>query len=115
LGLPLAFGTDWPATDLDSPNPIEMIFAAVTRTTSENIHAEIWHPEQRITPAEAIRCYTLNPAYAEFTEKRKGSITPGKLADLIVLSKNILEVDPAEIMDAGVDLTLFNGEIVSER
>lgn len=115
LGLPLAFGTDWPATDLSTPNPLEMIFAAVTRTKPESIHEEIWHPEQRITPAEAIRCYTLNSAYAEFTEKRKGSITPGKLADLVVLSKNILEVNPLEILDTRVDMTFFGGELVFVR
>ncbi len=114
LGVPVAFGTDWPATDLPQPAPLDMIFAAVTRTTAENIDDEIWHPEQRITPAEAIRCYTLNSAYAEFTENSKGSITPGKLADLIVLSRNILEAEPIEILDTSVDMTIFDGEVVYE-
>ncbi len=115
LGVHLCFGTDWPAIDLEIPNPIEQIFAAVTRTTLHTDPAEQWHPEQRITVAEAIRCYTLESAYAEWMDYRKGSIKPGKLADLCVLSRNILECPPSDISNTEVWLTVFNGSVVFRK
>lgn len=114
LGVHLCFGTDWPAIDLKDPNPLEQIFAAVTRTTPE-AYPNSWHPEQRITVTEAIRCYTYESAYAEWMEHRKGSITPGKLADLCVLSRNILDGDPRDILDTEVVMTIFNGEVVYSK
>jgi predicted amidohydrolase YtcJ len=112
LGVHLCFGTDWPAVDLADPNPLEQIFAAVARTTPEAYGGTVWHPEQRLTVAQAIRCYTLESAYAEFMDQRKGSITPGKLADLCVLSNDILEAPPEEILETEVTLTVFDGEVV---
>ena len=114
LGVHLCFGTDWPAIDLKMPNPLEQIFAAVTRTTPES-YPKSWHSEQRLTVAEALRCYTLESAYAEWMEHRKGSITPGKLADLCVLSRNILQCDPMEILETEVWMTVFNGEVVYQK
>jgi predicted amidohydrolase YtcJ len=116
LGIHLAFGTDWPAIDLKEPNPLEQIFGAVTRQTPEEYRAgkPVWHPEQRLTAAQAVRSYTLEPAYAEFMEQRKGSITPGKLADLIVLSDNILEDEPGQILETRVLMTIFDGKIVHD-
>jgi len=109
----LCFGTDWPAVDLKEPSPLEQIFSAVTRCTPRNFGKLIWHPEQRIKVAQAIKCCTLEGAYAEKMELRKGSLTPGKLADAIVLSKDILSCRPQDILDTQVLMTIFNGEIVS--
>ena len=112
MGVHLCFGTDWPAVDLAEPDPLKQIFAAVTRTTPQEYGRPVWHPEQRLSVAEAIRSYTLESAYAEFMEHRKGSITPGKLADLCVLSDNVLEPPPARILETEVKMTIFDGEVV---
>ena len=114
-GVHLAFGTDWPAVDLKEPSPLEQIFGAVTRCTPKNYGKLKWHLEQCITVEEAIRSYTLESAYAERREHRKGSITRGKLADLIVLSEDILEAPPERLLETKVLLTLFDGEIVFEQ
>jgi hypothetical protein len=98
--------------DLASPDPLQQIFAAVTRATPEAFGRLVWHPEQRLSVADAIRCYTLESAYAEFMEVRKGSITPGKLADLCVLSKDILTAPPEGILETEVTMTVFDGEVV---
>jgi predicted amidohydrolase YtcJ len=111
-GVHLAFGTDWPAVDLREPAPLQQIFAAVTRCTPENYGRLEWQPDQRISVQEAIRSCTLEGAYAEKMEHRKGSLTPGKLADVIVLSENILEAPPEKILAASVLMTIFDGEIV---
>jgi len=105
----LAFGTDWPVAPL---NPLLGIYAAVTRRTVDEKNPEGWIPEQKISVEEAIKCYTLNSAFASFQEKIKGSIETGKLADLIVLSDDILTMDPIKIKDAKVEMTIFNGEII---
>jgi predicted amidohydrolase YtcJ len=109
----LAFGSDWPVAPLD---PLTGIDAAVNRRTLDGKHPAGWFPEQRITVAEAVEGYTLGSAYAAFHEKSCGSITPGKLADFVVLSRDIFE--PAErnrIADARVDLTVVGGQVAFER
>jgi len=111
-GVHLCFGTDWPAVDLLQPDPLQQIYAAVTRTPAQAQGGPAWHGEQRLTAAEAIRCYTLEAAYAERMEQRKGSLTPGKLADLCVLSRDILKCEPAEILETEVLMTVFEGEVV---
>jgi predicted amidohydrolase YtcJ len=111
-GAHLCFGTDFPAVDSRDPDPLQQIFAAVTRTTPDRFGGPVWHPEQRLTVAQAIQAYTLEGAYAEFMDHRKGSITPGKLADLCVLSRDILEAPPQAILDAQVIMTVFDGEVV---
>ena len=78
------------------------------------VHPEGWVPEQRITVQEAIKAYTLNNAFAAFEEDEKGSIQVGKLADLIVLSDDIMRCDPARIGDAHVVMTVVGGKIVFE-
>ena len=105
----VAFGTDWPVAPL---NPLFGIYAAVTRRTVDNKNPGGWNPEQKISVEDAIKCYTLNAAYASFEENIKGSIEEGKLADLVVLSDDIFTIDPVKIKDVNVDMTIFNGEIV---
>lgn len=111
-GAVVAFGTDWPVAPL---NPLLGIYAAVTRCTVDGQNPNGWIPEQKISVEDAIKCYTLNAAYASFEEKVKGSIEVGKLADFVVLSHDILTIDPVKIKDVKVDMTVFDGEIVYER
>jgi hypothetical protein len=113
-GVHLSFGTDWPAVDLKDPSPLEQIFAAVTRCTPQNYGKLEWHLDQRITVQDAIRSYTLESAYAEHMDHHKGSLTPGKLADIIVLSENILECSPQKILETYTKMTIFNGQIIYE-
>jgi predicted amidohydrolase YtcJ len=111
-GVKLCFGTDWYVASL---NPLLGIYAAVTRRTLDDKNPNGWIPDQKISVEEAIKCYTLNSAYASFEENIKGSIEVGKLADLVVLSDDILTIDPNKIKDVRVEMTVFNGEIVYER
>jgi len=110
-GARLAFGSDWTVAPL---NPLQGLKAAVTRQTLDGRHSGGWLPEQKITLDEAIRAYTVGSAYAEFTEKIKGSITPGKLADLVMLDRDLYKIDPAEIDQARVVLTVMDGRVVYE-
>lgn len=114
-GVHVCFGTDWPAIDLPVPNPVEQLYVAVTRATGPDHRGPAWHPEQALTVAEAIRCYTLEGAYAEFAEQRKGSIAPGKLADLCVLSQDVFEPPPERILETEVTMTVFDGKVVYEK
>ncbi len=109
-GATLAFGSDW---DVAPMSPIMGIYAAVTRSTLDGKHPGGWVPEQKITVAEAVHAYTMGSAYASFEEKIKGSIEPGKLADLVVLSDDIFAIDPAKIADTKVYMTVFDGKIVA--
>jgi predicted amidohydrolase YtcJ len=108
----VCFGTDWPVVTVD---PFLTLYAAVTRRTVDGKNPNGWIPEQKISIEEAIKCYTLNSAYAEFTEKDKGSIEPGKLADFVVLSDNPLKIDPVKIKDVKAEMTVVGGEIVYKR
>lgn len=111
-GAVLTFGSDWPVAPLD---PLLGIYAAVTRRTIDGAHPRGWFPEQRITVEEAVRAYTVNNAYAEFAEKEKGSLEPGKLADMVVLSKDIFSIPPEQIPTAKVMMTIVGGRIVFEQ
>ncbi len=116
-GAILSFGTDWPGTQA-SYYPINLllgIYAAVTRQTLTGQPEGGWFPEERITIEEAIRYYTLNNAYATFEENIKGSIKEGKLADLVVLDRDILSVPPRELLETQVVYTIFDGKIVYEK
>jgi predicted amidohydrolase YtcJ len=108
-GVHLAFGTDWDVAPL---NPLSTIYAAVTRATLDGKNPNGWFPEQKLTVAEAVEAYTMGSAYAEFQENVKGSITPGKLADMVVLSEDIFSIDPAKIRDVKVLKTVVGGKIV---
>jgi predicted amidohydrolase YtcJ len=110
-GAVLAFGSDWTVAPL---NPLTGIKAAVTRQTLDGKHPEGWNPEQKLTVDEAVRAYTVGPAYGEFAEKGKGTLTPGKLADLVVLDRDIYRISPAEIDQARVVLTVMDGQVVWE-
>ncbi len=102
-------GTDAPVEDVD---PLPSFYASVTRKMS---NGEYFHPEQSMTRLEALRSYTINNAYAAFEEHLKGSITPGKLADITVLSQNILTIPEDEIPATRVDYTIVGGEIRYHR
>lgn len=108
-GVKLAFGTDWPVVPL---NPLEGIQAAVTRQTKGGSHPQGWIPEEKISLEDALRAYTINGAYTEYSENVKGSIEPGKLADIAVLSKNVFEVPLREIAGIKVNMTIFDGKIL---
>ncbi|MBV8071383.1 MAG: amidohydrolase [Acidobacteriaceae bacterium] len=108
-GATLAFGSDW---DVAPMKPILGIYAAVTRRTLDGKHPEGWVPEQKITVEDAMKAYTMGSAYASFDEKVKGSIEPGKLADMVVLTDDIFSIDPAKIADVKVYETIFDGYFV---
>ncbi len=107
--LRLAIGTDWPVAPL---NPMLGLYAATTRATLDGRRPGGWVPEQKISIEEAIEGYTLGAAYAEFAEQEKGSITPGKLADLVVLSGDVLRIEPPAVRDVQVLLTMVGGAVV---
>ena len=111
-GAVLAFGSDWTVAPLD---PLTGIAAAVMRQTLDGRHPEGWLPEQRLTVAETVRAYTMGSAYAEFAEDVKGSITPGKLADLVILDRDLFTIDPATITAATVLVTIVDGRVVHEK
>jgi len=108
-GVHLAFGTDWDVAPLD---PILTVYAAVTRATLDGKMPGGWFPEQKLTVAEAVEAYTMGSAYAEFQEKEKGSITPGKLADMVLLSDDIFTIDAPKIRDVKVLKTIVGGKVV---
>jgi predicted amidohydrolase YtcJ len=108
-GVRLAFGTDWPVASF---NPILTLYAATTRATLDGKHPQGWIPEQKISIQEAIYAYTLGSAYAEFQEHEKGSIEPGKLADFVLLSEDVLNIPAEKIRWVRVLKTWVGGEQV---
>jgi predicted amidohydrolase YtcJ len=111
-GAVLAFGSDW---DVAPMVPLMGIYAAATRRTLDGKHPDGWVPEQKISVAEAIRAYTMGSAYASFDEKIKGSIEPGKLADMVVVSDDILSMPAVEIEKTRVETTVFDGKVIYRR
>ncbi|MEK6571417.1 MAG: amidohydrolase [Bacteroidota bacterium] len=111
-GVKLCFGSDWTVAPL---SPLLGIHAAVTRQTIDGKSPGGWIPEQKVSVKEAITCYTLNNAYAAYEESLKGSITSGKLADLVVLSDDILSIDPVKIQNTEVSFTVQGGKIVYQK
>lgn len=111
-GVRMAFGTDWDVAPL---NPMLGIYAAVTRATLDGKHPEGWVPEEKLTVAQAVEAYTLGSAYAEFQEQDKGSLTLGKLADVVILSDDIFSIHPKMIKDVTVQQTVVGGRVVYRR
>jgi len=111
-GVHVPFGTDWP---IEPISPYLGLYAAVTRQSTQGDPAGGWWPEERISMEDAIRNYTAEGAYATFEEKEKGLIAAGMLADLVVHSKDLLTIAPAEILNAQPDMTVFDGRVVYER
>jgi len=108
-GAKLAFGTDYQVEPL---NPMEGLYAAVTRKDRLGEDGEGWHPEQKIKMEEAIEYYTLGSAYSQFMEDRKGMIRPGFLADIVILDKDLITIPENEIMKTKVDYTITGGKVV---
>ncbi|MCI0637939.1 MAG: amidohydrolase [Gemmataceae bacterium] len=102
-------GTDAPVEDI---NPIKCFYSSVTRKLA---NGSTFFPEQKMTRAQALRSYTLDAAYAAFEEKQKGTLTPGKLADITVLSRDILTVPDEEILRTEVWYTIVGGRVMYER
>src|SRR5215472_4695324 len=111
-GVKLALGTDWTVAPL---NPMLTIYAAVTRATLDGKNPNGWIPEQKLTVREAVEAYTMGSAYAEFQDREKGSITPGKLADMVILSDDIFSIDPKAIRDVSVLVTVVGGKVVFQK
>ncbi len=111
-GVHVPLGTDFP---VESINPYQTLYAAVSRQDLEGSPAGGWQPQERLTMAEAIRCHTFESAFAEFAEREKGEIKTGRLADLVVHSKDLLTIPHSEILTAAPVFTIFNGKIVYEK
>jgi len=107
----LAFGSDWYVAP---PTPLEGIYAAVTRRTLDGKHPDGWVPEQKIAVEEALRAYTSGAAWAEFAETRKGTLEPGKLADFVLLDRELTAIPLPEIRDVKVLATAVGGTLVFE-
>lgn len=108
-GMILSLGSDFPVVSLE---PMREIYSAVTRQTFDGKPEGGWYPEQRITMAEALKAYTWGSAYVEGCEQDLGTLEEGKLADIIVLDKNLFSVEPKDILKTKVVMTIMDGEIV---
>jgi hypothetical protein len=111
-GVTVAFGSDW---FVAPPNVMEGIYAAVTRRTLDGANPDGWVPEQKISVEEALRAYTLDAAYASFDENIKGSLEKGKLADFVILSEDLSQIDPVKIREVDIKMTVVGGQIVFEQ
>ncbi|NWF85595.1 MAG: amidohydrolase [Bryobacteraceae bacterium] len=111
LGVPVANGSDFP---VEEPNPMLGLYASITRQDLKGQPPGGWTPEQRMSRAEALHSFTLGAAYAAFEEKTKGTIEPGKLADFIVLDRDVMTVEASRIPAAKVRMTVLGGRIVHE-
>jgi predicted amidohydrolase YtcJ len=111
-GAVLAFGSDWPVAPLD---PLLGIYAAATRRTLDDKNPQGWVPQQRITVAEAVHAYTVGSAFAEHQEQNKGSLEPGKLADLVVLTDDIFRIATTDLDKVRVYMTVFDGSVIYQQ
>ncbi len=116
-GATLVFGSDWPGTSAAEyhVHPKYLIHAAVNRTTIHHDPEGGWFPEQKISVEEALKAYTINVAEASFEGEVKGSIKAGKLADITVGDRNLLKIDPKDILNFEVEMTIVDGKVVFER
>jgi len=111
-GARLAFGSDW---SVAPPTPLEGIYGAVTRETLDGKHPGGWIPEQKITVEDALRAYTSGAAYASFEENIKGTLEPNKLADFVLIDRDLTKIPPEEIRNAHVMTTVVGGRVVYQR
>jgi hypothetical protein len=111
-GARLAFGSDW---FVAPPTPLEGIYAAVTRRTLDDKNPGGWVPQQKIGVEDAIRAYTVAGAFASFEENEKGTLEVGKLADVVVLDRDLTTVAPESIRDARINYTIVGGRVVYGR
>ena len=111
-GAKIAFGTDYSVEPLD---PLEGLYAAVTRKDRTGEPGDGWFPEEKLTMEEAIELYTLGSAYAEFMEDRKGIIRQGYLGDIVIMNNDLLTIPHDEIMSSKVDYTIVGGKVVYKR
>jgi hypothetical protein len=111
-GARLAFGSDW---FVAPPTPMEGIYAAVTRRTLDGEHPDGWVPRQKITVEESLRAYTIDAAYAAFSESSLGSLELGKLADLVILERDLLKTPPHELNAVRIVTTMVGGKVVYRR
>jgi predicted amidohydrolase YtcJ len=116
-GATLSFGSDMPGTSAAEyfAHPKYLLHAAVNRTTPNGEPAGGWFPEEKITVEEALKAYTINNAYAAFEADIRGSIKPGKLADITVCDLNLMEIPPEDILKMNIEMTIVDGKIVYER
>ncbi len=116
-GAMLSFGSDWPGTSAAEyhVHPRYLIHAAVNRTTLNHTPEGGWFPEEKISVHEALEAYTINNAIAALEGDIRGSIKAGKLADITVCDRNLLEIDPRDILKMNVEMTIVDGEIVFRR
>lgn len=108
----LAFGSDWPVVTLDPRLGLQV---AVNRLSPTGEPEGGWLPAERLPLAKAIDAYTSDGAYASFDEQRKGTLAPGMLADIVILSTDIFDAPPERLLDASVDVTIFDGKVVYRR
>ncbi|MEZ4414735.1 MAG: amidohydrolase [Gemmatimonadota bacterium] len=116
-GVMLSFGSDWPGTNAAwyTADPLQGMYAAVTRQTLDGQPEGGWFPEERIDIETALRAYTVGNAFAAGEEDRKGTLEVGKLADVVVLDRSPLTAHPSELKDIRVDYTIVDGRIVHQR
>jgi hypothetical protein len=111
-GAKIAFGTDYPVEPL---NPMEGLYAAVTRKDRMGEEGDGWFPEQKLTMEEAIELYTLGAAYVQFMENRKGMIKKGYLGDVVIVSQDLMTIPEEDIMKTKIDYTIVGGKVVFKR
>ena len=112
LGVHLPNGSDFP---VENPNPLWGLYSAISRQDHDGMPVGGWFPDQRLSREEALKSWTLEGAYAAFEEKSKGSLEPGKLADFIMLSDDVMNMPVADIWKTQVKLTVVGGKIVYQQ
>jgi predicted amidohydrolase YtcJ len=108
-GSSVAGGSDFP---IESPNPLWGFYAAITRQDHSGWPDGGWYPEQRLTREEALKLFTTWASFAAFEEHTKGSLEAGKVADIVVLSDDIMKIEPRKILQTAVELTFVGGQVV---
>lgn len=113
-GVPLLFGSDWPGTNASwyTANPMTILYAAVTRQTLDGKPEGGWFPQERLDLETSLRSYTVNNAWAEGEEASKGTLRAGKLADFVIIDRDLFAIPPEQIKDAKVLMTVVGGRVV---